>query len=523
MKSLLSFKLFTANKRARLCLALLYLFMPVLLLAQQTYFEKRIDFNNNYDRAQNIMPVDSGFVVAGITEDSIYYYNYHLSFIKIDSTGNVMLQKEFGHDTINMLTGNPGAFIQYNNNFFIVGAKQIFNANWVHEDAMLIYFNANLDALWSKYYGEKIEPYDTLFAFFQIEKTISNSLIMTGVRMPEHNPSRIWLLKTDSLGNKLWERFYGEGEEYFQGHSVVQTNDGGYVIGGFKFVIGYDYTADPLIIKTDSLGNEEWRINPGNPNVGDHKVMVALAQDGNIIAGTNYGTEQSGDNRWAVVKIMKITPGGTVLWDNNYLEPQFDNFLQNTTVLSNGNIIVNGSSTQSGSGPYIFSYILSLDSLGNQLWYKEYTLLTGDNSFNDLYDVRETPDGGLIGVGKVDPSYPDTGTNDIWVMKMDSVGCLWAGCDTTVMVENNDNGTTGFVVYPNPVQNSMVVKLAAEPETEMVFSIFSILGTKAKETAIPPGSKSVKINITLLPNGVYLGVLSSKGKTTGRRKFVIKH
>ncbi len=523
MKSLLSFKLFTANKRARQSLALFYLFMPVLLLAQQTYFEKRIDFNNNYDRSYNILPVDSGYIIAGITEDTLFWYNYHLSMTKISLVGEVILHKEYGYDSINILMGHPGSIILYNTHFYTVGEYWTYTDTWRHQYGLITCYNELLDTVWSKKYGEYSEPYDTIFVLDQLNISDTDKFIMVGGRMPEHNPSRIWLLKTDSLGNKLWERFYGEGEEYFQGHSVVQTNDGGYVIGGFKFVIGYDYTADPLIIKTDSLGNEEWRINPGNPNVGDHKVMVALAQDGNIIAGTNYGTEQSGDNRWAVVKIMKITPGGTVLWDNNYLEPQFDNFLQNTTVLSNGNIIVNGSSTQSGSGPYIFSYILSLDSLGNQLWYKEYTLLTGDNSFNDLYDVRETPDGGLIGVGKVDPSYPDTGTNDIWVMKMDSVGCLWAGCDTTVMVENNDNGTTGFVVYPNPVQNSMVVKLAAEPETEMVFSIFSILGTKAKETAIPPGSKSVKINITLLPNGVYLGVLSSKGKTTGRRKFVIKH
>ncbi len=527
MINLLNTKTGLKHKRARQCLALLFTFLPFYLLAQQTYFEKRYDFHNNYDRAQNILSVDSGYVIAGITEDSIYLYNYHLSIIKLNIIGEVLSQKEYGHDTINLLTGNPGALIQNNDNFYIVGAKQIFTISWVKEDAMLIYFNSELDTLWAKYYKEKTEPRDTLFAFFQIKKTFDNNLIMTGVRMPEYDPSRIWLLKTDSLGNKLWERFYGEGEEYFQGHSVVQTNDGGYVIGAAKFTIqATGGSVDPLILKTDSLGNEEWRLNPGNPYVDDHKVMIALAQDGNIIAGTNYGTEQSGDNRWAVVKIVKITPDGTVLWDNNYLEPQYDNFLLNTTVLSNGNIVANGARDTYGLGedyPSETGWILCTDSLGNQLWYKEYALLTGHNSFNDLYDVSETFDGGLIGVGKVSPVVPDTGTPDIWVMKMDSVGCLWAGCDTTVIINNTLSGYNGFVVYPVPATNRLTLRLPEETPKSTLFTIYNILGTKVKTITIPRQKQTVTINTTKLTPGVYLGVLTVKGKVTGKRKFIVKH
>jgi len=133
--------------------------------------------------------------------------------------------------------------------------------------------------------------------------------------------------------------------------------------------------------------------------VDDNKVMVALAADGNIIAGTNYGTEQAGDNHYAVVKIMKIAPDGTIIWNHNYLDPGYDNVLLNTLVLNSGNIITSGGVTRFDSGPNRVSWILCTDSLGNQLWYKEYALLTGDNSFNRLYDVRETPDGGLIGCG----------------------------------------------------------------------------------------------------------------------------
>jgi len=222
---------------------------------------------------------------------------------------------------------------------------------------------------------------------------------------------------------------------------------------------------------------------------------------------------------------MKITPDGTVLWDNNYLEPQYDNYLLNTTVLSNGNIVANGARDTYGLGedyPSETGWILCTDSLGNQLWYKEYALLTGHNSFNDLYDVSETFDGGLIGVGKVSPVVPDTGTPDIWVMKMDSVGCLWAGCDTTVIINNTLSGYNGFVVYPVPATNRLTLRLPEETPKSTLFTIYNILGTKVKTITIPRQKQTVTINTTKLPPGVYLGVLTVKGKVTGKRKFIIQ-
>ena len=469
--------------------------------------------------------MDTGYMIAGFTYDTIFNWYLHLSFTKLDTTGTIEFFKEFGFEGTDVFLGNPGSIIKYSNDKYVtVGTKRFYTSDWVHDQGMLVCYNNNFDTLWSRYYGEKAMPYDTEFMIQQANWTLDGSLIYTGIRMPKGLHSRIWLLKTDSLGNKLWERFYGEGEEYFQGHSVVQTNDGGYVIGGYKFKIGYNYTNDPIIIKTDSIGNEEWRLNPGNPNVGDNKVMVALAQDGNIIAGTNYGTEQSGDNRWAVVKIMKITPDGTVLWDNNYLEPQYDNFLLNTIVIDNGNIIVNGARNTHSQGqqyPWKMGWILCTDSSGNQLWYKEYALLKGHRSFNDLCDVRETPDGGLIGVGRVIPATPDTGTADIWLMKMDSMGCLEPGCDTTVIVEETAVPEGDFKLYPNPAREYITLEYDLEyGTTNAVLEIVDINGVHI-ETFRLSGFRGVKIiDLRRQQSGTYIIRLSNNGKTLQNEKFV---
>jgi len=196
MRNLLSFKCLK-NKRARLCFALLFIayafvFTSFNARSQQTYFEKRIDHHNNYDYSSNIIVLDSGYMIAGFTEDSVYMYDIHLAFTGINDEGEINLFKEYGYDSINMFLGDPGSLIKYGSNkYYTVGTKRIYISDWVHDEGMLACYNNIFDTLWTKYYGVKNIPYDTAFMFYQIKKTSNNNLIITGLRLPEFTASRI--------------------------------------------------------------------------------------------------------------------------------------------------------------------------------------------------------------------------------------------------------------------------------------------------------------------------------------------
>ena len=494
--------------------------------SQSNYFNKYYNPNNTWAVNFNIYTTPDGYVSAGLMGDSVYYFKQNIVLSKFDSIGNLITFKEYKLDSSNYYVGPwaGGGFAKCINGGYILGGD-IENGNFIANYLMRL--NDNFDTIWTKTIKN-----DTIYSTIsQCIETSDKGFILCGDKKVSASTFNVMLIKTDSLGNKIWNKIYNisgyNGSDIDKAWNVTETPDKGYLLGCYTYSVPtmglYQGSGDGVVIKTDSMGTIQWTKNVGSPET-DGSVTTRVCQDGNYLIATvySYFTAEYNDYYRGKLRLMKLTPAGSVIWDKQY-EPEITSLSAMKVVeLANGDIVVGGTKYHQVSfyQGYYDSYLYKMKANGDSIWYREYSKATTDTNIyieNALYNFEPTPDGGFVACGEffVNTQIPQS----IWLFKTDSFGCLQSGCNI-VGVEEIKPDIAELTVFPNPATTQATISYP-QIKTQGQLQIYNILGQKVYEENLNKNATQTVIDTKEYKKGLYKLVLREKGEIRGYASLII--
>ena len=259
-----------------------------------------------------------------------------------------------------------------------------------------------------------IEDQNRMYSVYQTE---DGGYIGTGYTEafgPTDEPDA-YVVKTDRLGNEEWKRVIG-GAGNDRGREIRQTDDGGYIMVGYTGSYGMGYLA-VWLVKFDDEGNVEWSKAYGGDG-DDRGFDIEITDDGGyILAGysDSYNPEEEHD-----ILLIKTDSEGELEWSNTYGGPA-ESRAYGVNQTSDGGFVVSGRTASYGAGDDDNIFLVKTDSDGLLEWSNAY----GEEEEDRSYSVIQTEDDGYVIAGRT--LNHRNGVYDIIVIKAEENGDIeWA-------------------------------------------------------------------------------------------------
>ena len=472
--------------------------------AQLTKFNKIYDYG--FSAGRSIFNSETGYYMIGANAGDNLNHPY-LSIWKFDTIGNILWNKLYGDTLYRSIDAAENACKRVKNGYAIAGTclpTEYEPEKWIQ----LYRFNNEFDTLWTKkLLNDTVEIFardlvycsDGGFAIVGFYKRDE----ATGEILPQYTGKGL-LLRTDSMGNYLWHKTYGEWDYGNELYKVVQTPDGGFLCGGATKSYSGSHNWDWYLVKTDSLGNKEWHRTYGNSAQDDSRIAgITITRDTNyIITG---GRAANSESFRPYIKVLDKNFNSIITKVLPY--QSIGAYVGQTIELKDGSFIMKGSNRANPAGITIVN-MTKFDEDFNTLWRRQYTAYDTTNVDNYMSSIDTCSDGGFV-LGGWAAVYDGNGQR-LSLIKTDSLGCDgtdWWDCSTSIMIKeyaNSDN----FKLYPNPANSFVVIEGSyfdrlSNCKVESVV-ISDLTGKEIKSIHFYESQNNIRINIEDFKSGIYL-------------------
>ena len=465
----------------------------------QTYF------NNDYKVStlgNMVSPFadSSGYIAIGTYSK---LNQKELSFVRLNISGDTVWTKNYGVD--NYLTAATGNITNIGDtNFVFVGGIFLDTVNSSLDSSQIILFkiDSSGNVLWNYRFGDLGARNSST----DIKGTADGGYVITGwtTGWGTLNTISSFLLKVDSNGLEEWHQIYGLGT-IRAAYSVEVTADNGYIMAGEIRPTGGG--TDFNVIKTDSLGNVVWNKNYGTPERDTYGFITkyGLTDDYIVASALNISANFLSDFQGFIAKINGVD--GSIVWADTLGVVQNginESFCSNVIILPEGDIVGIGCTSKNGVDAWLVKY----DGNGNLLWKRDFNKYEGNNH-NYFWDVHQTNDNGFVICGDLTNTFVPE--KNLWVLKLDSNGCERPNC--TVGVSENVESISQLLVYPNP--SNGVFAVTANSLINATIQIYNVSGQLILQKLI--NQDTIQINLTENPKGLYFyQIVSNKKRFSGK-------
>jgi hypothetical protein len=316
--------------------------------------------------------LDGGYIASGTKEISNIHYPW---ILKVDSEGNEMWDWSISEFTVDgevlditycwqsdVLPISDGGYI-----ISLTALETNYNDE-VYDFGGIAKLNSEGDEEWMIIYNDGFEQTIRNEYFMEVEDGIlgvgdyTNPLELDPGQA--HDTSGCFF-KINNNGEIIWENEYNYGEFVDKLNGICITNDGGFLLAG-GVGIEEDIYWDGWLVKTDSQGEKEWEKTFGG-QFNDFLWGITKTNNDYIITGWTASFGFGNVDIW----VLKTDSNGNIIWNKTIGEHQYE-IGYNFDTIDDGILIpmmINNMFSKE-------SYVIKMDFDGNIDWKHEYSMDT---------------------------------------------------------------------------------------------------------------------------------------------------
>ena len=403
-------------------------FLATTNVNAQIGYSKVIDAFENYTDFARIITIQPDGLLLGCQLDKGWDGTFGL--LKTDFDGNKIWSKYYSPELDPLLSD----YFEKNGKLYITT-----QCPYPHSlDVWIVCADAQTgDTLWTK------TLIDTTYNnyTYNIIPTLDDGILITTNKSAGDGFNSIWLIKTDSLGNTLWDTLVGTKHISFSNPmSTIQLPDSSFMVSfmGWKLPNPWNDDGYHGLIKVDKNGKELWtRFYEKiiGPPINYFNDMIALA-DGNvlIVGARNKAFLINGHYTSGLFKI-EPEKGDTL---QTAIVGDYFGDIYDIALCANGDIICAGRVAlfQYPNQPKEFTYggwIYRVTPNLELVW-EHYIYDVAKASENEFYATIEAPDGNIYAAGfaksKLVYFY------ETWIVKLSADGCIddYLNCNENLQI-----------------------------------------------------------------------------------------